>query len=285
MPRKPKTHIRSPENGRESLCGRMSVRMAEKASVATCGVCQSMAARGELERKQLAANRLKMNTKHSDRGEPRYTEQQRAFAAHPLVTTNPRKAALECGYSPAYAKSHAKALREQLYPMIMEYQELAKKRAAISVAKVQEELASMGFANVLDYFELLDNGAMLPRKLNELTREQAAAIQEVDVGEFEHPITGQKEYRITSLKLADKRANLVELGKSIGMFQKFDTGEEKKDNDLRDVPTEALEEAEALLMAAVSKARSQRKDKEAVEGEFTALPPKGAVEQEEPIDP
>lgn len=283
MGRKAKTHIRSPRNGRASLCGRKSVRMAEKNSIASCKECQRMAAGGVLEREQLEKNAI--GSGYNQSGTPRYTEQQRAFAAHPLITTNPRKAALEVGYSESYAKSHAHALREQLSPLIIEYQELAKKRAAISVAKVQSELAAMGFANVMDYYEVLPNGAMIPKKLNDLTREQAAAIQEIRVDKFTNPLTGEEEYRIISLKLTDKRASLVELGKTLGMFNRKGEDEEgrRREEELRDVPTEALEQAEALLMSAVSKAREQRSMNDAVDGEFEELPAPGAVEQEEPL--
>lgn len=283
MGRRLKTHIRSPKNGKISLCGRMSVRMAEKDAIASCKECQRMAVSGKLEKQRFEKNAVA--TGNNQTGTPRFTEMQRAFARHPLVTTNPRKAAVDSGYSKSYAKSHAHALREQLSPLIIEYQEIAMKRAAISVAKVQSELAAMGFANIMDYYEVLPNGAMIPKKLNDLTREQAAAIQEIKVDSFEHPLTGEGEYRIISLKLVDKRASLVELGKTLGMFSRKGEDEEgrRREEALRDVPTEALEEAEALLMAAVSKSKSQRAKNEAIDGEFKELPAPGAVEQEDPI--
>lgn len=270
-------------NGRHSLCGRTSVKMVEKNATASCKECQRMAVSGELETQEF--NKSVIGSGKNQSGTPQFTELQRAFAAHPLVHTNPRKAAVESGYSESYAKSHAHALREQLSPLIIQYQELAKKRNALSTAKVQNELAAMGFANMLDYFEVLDNGAMIPKKMNELSREQAAAIQEIEVGKFTHPLTGDEEYRIIKLKLADKRANLVELGKTLGMFQQKsnDDEERKREEALRDVPTEALEEAESILMAAVGKAREQRAKNNAVEGEFEELPAPGAVEQENPL--
>ena len=63
----------------------------------------------------------------------------------------------------------------------------------------------------------------------------------------------------------------------MSMFNKI-TIEDKREERmlLQDVPTEALEEAEALLLAAVTKSRTQRSKNDAIEGEYTALP--GAVE-------
>jgi len=256
--------------------------MAEKDSLATCHICCGLAVSGRLEREEFEKRAL---SGKNQKGPPKFTEMQRKFAAHPEVTTNPRKAAVDSGYSRTYAKSHAIALREQLSPLIMQYQEIAQKRAAISVAKVQQELAAMGFANVLDYFDIMENGQVIPKKLNELTREQASAIQEMKLIEVVNPVTGETEHRVGFIKLADKRANLVELGKTLGMFNPRsgdDSAERQRQEMLRDVPTEDLEAAEAMLMSAVAKARDQKARNNAVDAEFRELPAPGAVEQEDP---
>lgn len=279
MARALKTHIRNPLQRNESICNRMSVGFVDRNSEATCKTCLSLAADGTLAKYE-AQKRKKGQKGANNTGDPRYTEMQRAFAAHPLVTTNPKKAALESGYSEKYAKAHAHALREQMAPLIMELQEVAARRSAISKSRVQTELAAMGFANILDYFHVdEDTGAMRPKQLNELTREQAAAIQEIKVVEFEGRMV------VGHLKLADKRANLVELGKTLGMFNKI-TIEDKREEKmlLSEVPTEALEKAETLLLAAVTKARDQKAKNNATEGEYEVLPQPGAVESEVPIE-
>lgn len=270
MPRQAKQHIRNPVNRVASICGRSSVSFVEKDSMATCGKCRQLAVDGTLERLRFDG---KAGAQNNNKGRPQFTEMQRKFAASPIVTTNPEKAALDAGYSQSYAKSHARALREQLSPLIMEVQEKAKQLSAISVSRVQTELASMGFANVIDYFNIdPDSGAMKPKGLNELTREQAAAIQEVKLVDYEDE-DGNTHFVIGSLKLADKRANLVELGKTLGMFNKI-TIEDKRESTLlmQDVPTDALEQAESLLLAAASQAKENRSKRDAMEGEFTALP-------------
>ena len=264
------------------MCGRTSVQMAEKDALATCGVCQNLAVSGKLEKERFRKNLLSPGRNAHKKGMPKFTERQRAFAAHPEVTMNPRKAAEEVGYSKYYAKSHSLALREQLAPLIMQYQEEAKRRSAISIAKVQQELASMGFANIIDYFDVRDDGSMLPKKINDLTREQTAAIQEMKMVEYENPESGEREYRIGYIKLADKRANLVELGKSLGMFSQRggDDGDDDRRDMLKQVPTEDLEKAERLLMDAVKKSRDQRSRNNAVEGECKEVPATGVVKME-----
>ena len=257
-----------------SLCGRKSVAFSDKASEASCEICLHMAASGTLEELQLekqAAHTKSANNK----GAPKLTAQQRRFAASPIVTTNPRQAAIDSGYSEEYARAHAHALRKQLAPLIMEYQDKAKEKTGLSIAKVQTELASMGFANMLDYFNIDEkSGAITPKQLNELTRAQAAAIQEVKVIEVEDELTGSKRFVIGHIKLADKRANLVELGKTMGMFNRIIVEDKRQQTIMMDsIPTEALEEAEKLLLGAASKAMDELANRNAIPGEFVSLPP------------
>ena len=273
MARAQKQHARNPDQARASLCGRKSVQFKENPKDVTCTTCQMLIADGTLEARQLE-KRAKGQAGANQSGKPLYTEMQRKFAASPIVSTNPRQAMIDAGYSENHARAHAYALRKQLSPLIIEIQEQAKKISAISVARVQTELAAMGFANVVDYFNIdEETGRMTPKQLNELTREQAAAIQEVKVVDYLDEETGITHYVIGSIKLADKRANLVELGKTLGMFNKI-TIEDNRENTLmmRDIPTDALEQAESLLLAAASQAKEKRAKAGAVEGEFTALP-------------
>jgi len=191
--RQAKQHIRNPANRAASICGRKSVNFVEKDSNVTCEKCKHLAIDGTLERLRFDG---KAGEQPNQKGTPQFTELQRKFAASPIVTTNPRQAALDAGYSESFAKAHAHALREQLSPLIMELQEQAKKLSAISVSRVQSELAAMGFANIVDYFHINEEtGAMRPKQLHELTRGQAAAIQEVKVmdlvsrGPWQRPTT------------------------------------------------------------------------------------------------
>ena len=278
MARERKSHIPNPRDRKESLCVRRSVTMAKKNSRATCKTCQSLAVDGTLEALEFERNAEKWDG-YNSKGKPQYTEMQLAFAKHPQVNTNAKQAALEVGYSKSYAKSQSIALRKQLAPLIMEYQEAAKKITAISVAKVQTELASMGFANVLDYFDIDEDGSVRPKQLNHLTRDQAAAIQEVEVIPFTDK-NGLEIMVIGKLKLADKRANLVELGKTLGMFNKVQV-DDKRDAALmlKEVPTDALEQAENLLMDAVAVAREQKAKNNAIPGECKELPSPDHSEQ------
>ena len=269
----PRTHIKNPKNKRVSICGRKVVKFVEKNPEATCVTCQNLILDGTLEKLEFEA--AAVGTTRRGESTPRFTEMQRKFANSPIVTTNCVQAAEDAGYSKSYAKNHAFALREQMGPLIMQLQEQAKKLSAISTSRVQSELAAMGFANIVDYFNIdEDSGAITPKQFNELTRDQAAAIQEVKMIDITNEETGEVKYVIGSIKLADKRANLVELGKTLGMFNKI-VIEDKRESKLlmQDIPTTALQEAETLLLSAAAGAKEERRNREAIEGDFKALPP------------
>lgn len=101
--------------------------------------------------------------------------------------------------------------------------EQAIEKLAITKEAVLGELALLGFSNMLDYVRIGDDG--LPyTDFSALTREQAAAIQEVHVESTPAAIgeDGQEtrpEVRKVRFKLADKRAALGDLGRHLGLFK------------------------------------------------------------------
>ena len=95
---------------------------------------------------------------------------------------------------------------------------IAKGRAEIEADDVIRELAKIGFANMLDYITIGEDGDPYV-DLSNLTHEQAAAIGEVTVEDF---MDGRGEdaraVRKIKFKLADKRAALVDLGRHFALF-------------------------------------------------------------------
>lgn len=96
--------------------------------------------------------------------------------------------------------------------------ERAIERAGITKAAVLAELAKIGFANMLDYVKVQGDGDAFV-DLSKLTRDQAAAIQEVTVEDFKDG-RGEdaRDVRRVRFKLADKKGALVDIGKHLGMF-------------------------------------------------------------------
>ena len=95
-------------------------------------------------------------------------------------------------------------------------------KAAVTAAMVIDELAKIGFSNMLDYIRI-DSEGLAYTDFSELTRDRAAALQELVVESRPDPSAPEDEHREilkVRLKLADKRAALVDLGKHLGLFTK-----------------------------------------------------------------
>lgn len=104
--------------------------------------------------------------------------------------------------------------------------------SVITTKQVIEELAKIGFANMLDYARVSDEGEPFV-DLTEVTRDQAAAISAFTVEDFKDG-RGEdaRDVRKVTFKLHDKRAALVDIGTHLGMFKK----ELKVDGKLELVP-------------------------------------------------
>lgn len=101
---------------------------------------------------------------------------------------------------------------------VAEIQAKGAERAEITVEKVLTELAKIGFSNMLDYMRAGPDGDPY-LDFSALSRDQAAALQEVTVEDFKDGRGEEaRDVRKVKFKLADKRAALVDIGKHLGMF-------------------------------------------------------------------
>jgi phage terminase small subunit len=94
---------------------------------------------------------------------------------------------------------------------VQELMEKAGKRAEITAARVLQEMAKLAFYNPADYIKIDEDGSAIV-DLSKLDRDQAAAITEV-ISE-----RGEDGKVKTRIKLADKKAALVELGRHFGLW-------------------------------------------------------------------
>lgn len=266
-----KTHILNAD-GKKTLCGRtvddFTPVSVNKQKPATCKVC--------LQKQAMAAV-----TDHDDPMMSGFTEQQIAFAAHPLVMVNARRAARECGLAEAAASS----MKKRMYPLIVHFQRERAERFAISKEAIQHQLAAIGFANMIDYVNIDEKtGAVTAKRLDELTRDQAAAIQEYKTSEVEEidPETGEKTvtHVLSHIRLFDKRSALVDLGKTIGLFTNSATlqlpglegsPEAKADVPLSKLSTNALERIYDIMRTAAQTVESAQQDTKAIPGQCTVV--------------
>src|SRR5262249_39825482 len=88
----------------------------------------------------------------------------------------------------------------------------------VTADRVIKELAYLGFANMQDYIRVTDDGYAYVN-LSELTREQAAAIQQLDCETYTEQGENGREVKKVKIKLADKKSALELLGKHVGVFK------------------------------------------------------------------
>lgn len=165
------------------------------------------------------------------------TKKQQVFVAEYIVDQNATKAAIRAGYSEKTAEQQGSRLLGNVKVSAEVDRNLGKKleKLDITAEKVLRELALLGFSNMLDYISVGSNGA-IKVDLSKLTRDQAAAIQEVTVEEFTER-TGEDEYgkpsfenvKRVKFKLNDKRGALELLGRHLKLF----TDKVQVEGDLR----------------------------------------------------
>jgi phage terminase small subunit len=146
--------------------------------------------------------------------------QRARFVAEYLVDLNGTQAAIRAGYSHRTAAVMAcELLRAPNVAASIDAELQARiDRTRVTADRVVEELAKLGFANMADYMRAGPGGDPY-LDFSALTRDQAAALQEVTVEDY---VDGRgedaRDVKRVRFKLADKRAALVDLGRHLGMF-------------------------------------------------------------------
>jgi phage terminase small subunit len=153
----------------------------------------------------------------------KHTGKQQRFVEEYLVDLNATQAYRRAGYAAktddiARAASSRLLANVNVTAAIQQAKEARSKRVEISQDSVLNEIAKLGFANMLDYITVQPDGTAFV-DLTKLTREQAAAIQEITTEEYtEGKGDDAREVRKVKLKLADKKGSLELLGKHLALF-------------------------------------------------------------------
>jgi phage terminase small subunit len=143
---------------------------------------------------------------------------QRRFVAEYLIDLNATQAAIRAGYSAKTAQQQG----SRLLLNVVVQEELSKQqskvaeRLEITKDRIVDELAKIGFSNMLDYMRAGPDGDPY-LDFSGLTRDQAAALSEVTVEDFKDG-RGEdaRDVRRVKFKLHDKKGALVDLAKMLG---------------------------------------------------------------------
>lgn len=197
------------------------------------------------------------------------TPKQKRFVDEYLVDLNATQAAIRCGYAPGSAEVQGCRLlsNAKIAEAVQKAMDSRAARTEITADRVLSELAKIGFADIRraikwysqtnvaaidddpDSQALVDEGAVRFAVQNqvelvssdEIDDATAAAIAEI----------GQSSTGALKVKLHDKRAALVDIGKHLGMFKERveHTG---KDGGAIEFEQKVKEDADAVASAIAS---------------------------------
>lgn len=147
------------------------------------------------------------------------TPKQERFVAEYLIHGDATRAASAAGYSTKTAAQQGYQLLQNpsvASRLAAKQQKLADKYE-VTAERVIRELALIGFANMLDYVRI-DQDGLARVDLSSVDRDQAAAIHEIKVESVMGSGEDAKAIEKVTFKLADKRAALVDLGRHLSLF-------------------------------------------------------------------
>jgi phage terminase small subunit len=158
-------------------------------------------------------------------GQPLSAQQQR-FIAEYLIDQKPKAAAVRAGYAESSAHITASKLlaNPRVWPEIekglAEQRQKITSYTEITVERVVAELAKIGFANIGSFITVDADGD--PRTtFKNIGPDQFAAVSEITTDRIiSGPAEDKQEVKRVRVKLHDKRAALVDLGKYLGIFDR-----------------------------------------------------------------
>lgn len=145
------------------------------------------------------------------------TPKQQRFVQEYLKDLNGTQAAIRAGYAESGAHVEAARLLKnaKVAAAIAAGQQERAEKVGVTAERVLAELAKIGFSDVRRLFT--PGGCLVP--VPELDDEAAAAVASVEVVTRKVPGGDSDEVeRVAKIKLWDKRAALVDMGKHLGMF-------------------------------------------------------------------
>jgi phage terminase small subunit len=149
------------------------------------------------------------------------TVKQRRFVAEYLVDSNATQAAIRAGYSKATANEQGARLlaKASVQQAVAAGQQRIETKLAVSADQIAQELAKLGFSNMLDYIRIGPHGH--PNiDLSALSRDQASALTSVRIDEYMDGVGEHaRPVKKVEFRLADKRAALVDLAKLLGFWK------------------------------------------------------------------
>lgn len=145
------------------------------------------------------------------------TPKQQRFVDEYLIDLNATQAAIRAGYSArtAHATGHENLSKPEIAAAIQAAMDERAKRTEITADRVLQELAKIGFSDIRKLFT--PGGNLLP--VSDLDDEAAACLSSIEI--TTRKVRGGSDdevEEVSKVKLWDKRAALVDLGRHLKLF-------------------------------------------------------------------
>ena len=142
------------------------------------------------------------------------------FAREYVKDLNGKRAAMEAGYSESTAAAQASRLltKSNVKALVAKLKGKLETKLDISAERTLNEIGLLAFSNMMDYMEKDESGRWVG-SLKNLTRDQAAAIQEIREDHTGGAGDGERRLVLrTTFKLSDKHRALESLGRFHKLF-------------------------------------------------------------------
>jgi phage terminase small subunit len=149
------------------------------------------------------------------------TMMQHKFVAEYMIDFNATRAARRSGFSGRQGWDLLQ--KPHIFMEVERRKAVVKAQYNITSDRVLEEMAKLAFANMSDYVTRNEDGTVTPN-LKEVPHDKMAAIAEVVSDE------DKDGNRRTRVKLADKKSALDSLGRNLGLFEKDNAQQQRKQN-------------------------------------------------------
>lgn len=146
---------------------------------------------------------------------PHLCPKRQRFIAEYLVDLNAKQAAIRAGYSPRSAETNGNRMLRNAQVAAAVGAAMAERqiRTEITADRVLRELAKIAFLDPRKFFR--PDGSLVP--VHDLDDDTAAGLAGLDIAV--HLGDDGEVTRAAKIKLADKRAALVDLCKHLGLFE------------------------------------------------------------------
>lgn len=146
------------------------------------------------------------------------TPKQSRFVDEYLIDLNATQAAIRAGYSAKTAEQQASRLLRnvKVQALVDEQMKARSERTEITQDMVLRELAKIGFSDIRKLFT--GGGSLIP--VSDLDDDAAACLSSIEITTRKARGGNDDEVEeVSKVRLWDKRAALVDIGKHLGMFK------------------------------------------------------------------